>query len=148
MRFKKSKNIKIGNVDVNNLSFLQNVLRELEQKKPQLDDLVRTAESLRESPIKQQIPAKGIASHFKIFFFYFLLENDMFCTSHAKDLYHIRACLKGTWFCFDKNNFPFNCFPFNFLSVIAKTSVKASLVSKIFHQMDITCFLYPSKDVY
>jgi len=35
-----------------------NVLRELEQKKPQLDDLVRTADSLRESPIKQQIPAK------------------------------------------------------------------------------------------
>ena len=31
----------------------------MEQKKPQLDDLVRTAESLRESPIKQQIPAKG-----------------------------------------------------------------------------------------
>ena len=41
------------------LSLLQNVLRELEQKKPQLDDLVRTAENLRESPIKQQIPAKG-----------------------------------------------------------------------------------------
>ena len=39
--------------------YLQNVLRELEQKKPQLDDLVKTAESLRESPIKQQIPAKG-----------------------------------------------------------------------------------------
>ncbi len=37
----------------------QNVLRELEQKKPQLDELVKTAENLRESPIKQQIPAKG-----------------------------------------------------------------------------------------
>ena len=35
------------------------MLRELEQKKPQLDDLVRTADSLRDSPIKQQIPAKG-----------------------------------------------------------------------------------------
>lgn len=39
--------------------FFQNVLRELEQKKPQLDDLVKTAENLRESPIRQQIPAKG-----------------------------------------------------------------------------------------
>jgi hypothetical protein len=38
---------------------LQNVLRELEQKKPQLDDLVKTAENLRESPIRQQIPEKG-----------------------------------------------------------------------------------------
>ena len=37
----------------------QNVLRELEQKKPQLDDLVKTAENLRESPIRQQIPEKG-----------------------------------------------------------------------------------------
>jgi len=35
-----------------------NVLRELEQKKPQLDDLVKTAENLRESPIRQQIPEK------------------------------------------------------------------------------------------
>ena len=42
---------------------MQNVLRELEQKKPQLDDLVKTAESLRESPIKQQIPAKGKTFH-------------------------------------------------------------------------------------
>ncbi len=41
------------------LFLLQNVLRELEQKKPQLDDLVKTAENLRESPIKQQIPTKG-----------------------------------------------------------------------------------------
>ena len=40
-------------------SYLQNVLRELEQKKPQLDDLVKTAENLRESPIRQQIPEKG-----------------------------------------------------------------------------------------
>ena len=40
-------------------NLLQNVLRELEQKKPQLDDLVRTADSLRDSPIKQKIPAKG-----------------------------------------------------------------------------------------
>jgi hypothetical protein len=31
----------------------------LEQKKPQLDDLVKTAENLRESPIRQQIPEKG-----------------------------------------------------------------------------------------
>lgn len=36
----------------------KNVLRELEQKKPQLDDLVKTAENLRESPIRQQIPEK------------------------------------------------------------------------------------------
>jgi len=45
-------------VTINDASF-QNVLRELEQKKPQLDGLVRTAENLRESPIKQQIPTKG-----------------------------------------------------------------------------------------
>ena len=38
---------------------LQNVLRELEQKKPQLDELVKTAENLRESPIRQHIPEKG-----------------------------------------------------------------------------------------
>ena len=37
----------------------QNVLRELEQKKPQLDELVKTAENLRESPIRQHIPEKG-----------------------------------------------------------------------------------------
>ena len=37
----------------------QNVLRELEQKKPQLDELVKTAENLRESPIRQHIPDKG-----------------------------------------------------------------------------------------
>jgi hypothetical protein len=48
------------------LRFLQNVLRELEQKKPQLDDLVKTAENLRESPIKQQIPAKGEFKLFKV----------------------------------------------------------------------------------
>ncbi len=44
---------------MNTLTFFQNVLRELEQKKPQLDDLVKTAENLRESPIRQQIPEKG-----------------------------------------------------------------------------------------
>merc|ERR1719264_2412024 len=58
-----------------------NVLRELEQKKPQLDDLVKTAESLRESPIKQQIPAK---------------EGDPFTENHSGDLHHIRICLKVT----------------------------------------------------
>ena len=43
----------------------QNVLRELEQKKPQLDDLVKTAENLRESPIRQQIPEKGKPLYFQ-----------------------------------------------------------------------------------
>ena len=46
--------------------WLQNVLRELEQKKPQLDDLVKTAENLRESPIRQQIPEKGKPTKFCI----------------------------------------------------------------------------------
>ena len=42
----------------------QNVLRELEQKKPQLDELVKTAENLRESPIRQHIPEKGKLVYF------------------------------------------------------------------------------------
>ena len=41
------------------------MLRELEQKKPQLDDLVKTAENLRESPIRQQIPEKGKPLYFQ-----------------------------------------------------------------------------------
>ncbi|XP_023331747.1 uncharacterized protein LOC111703894 [Eurytemora carolleeae] len=56
-----------------------NVLRELEQKKPQLDELVRTADSLRDSPIKQQIPAKDV----------WLVECPV------SQFYHLRVCLKG-----------------------------------------------------
>ena len=41
------------------LTVFQTVLRELEQKKPHLDELVKTAENLRESPIKSTIPTKG-----------------------------------------------------------------------------------------
>lgn len=44
----------------------QNVLRELEQKKPQLDELVQTAESIKDgsapSANKQHLPAQGILS--------------------------------------------------------------------------------------
>jgi len=57
-------------INYSNIFCFQNVLRELEQKKPQLDDLVKTAENLRESPIRQQIPEKG-RKHF--FFFLFLI---------------------------------------------------------------------------
>lgn len=38
---------------------LQNVLRELEQKKPQLDELVHTAESLKADFNRQQVHGKG-----------------------------------------------------------------------------------------
>ena len=48
----------------------QNVLRELEQKKPQLDELVKTAENLRESPIRQHIPEKGKLVHSNIHKYY------------------------------------------------------------------------------
>jgi len=57
-------------------------LRELEQKKPQLDDLVRTAENLRESPIRQQIPEKGKKSvknfHYSMLKRIFLKEFKIF----------------------------------------------------------------------
>ena len=39
--------------------FLQTVLRELEQKKPQLDELVHTAENLRADTNRQQLHGKG-----------------------------------------------------------------------------------------
>lgn len=39
--------------------FAQNVLRELEQKKPQLDELVHTAENLRADTNRQQLHDKG-----------------------------------------------------------------------------------------
>ena len=57
----------LSNILRTNFIHFQNVLRELEQKKPQLDDLVKTAENLRESPIRQQIPEKGqtITIYFK-----------------------------------------------------------------------------------
>ncbi|XP_059082484.1 dystrophin-like [Tigriopus californicus] len=61
----------------------RNVLRELEQKKPQLDELVKTAENLRESPIKQQIPAKDALMDWK--------QN-----LPEPQLLHIRAILKVT----------------------------------------------------
>jgi hypothetical protein len=40
---------------------VQNVLRELEQKKPQLDELVQTAESIKDGgpPTGKQLPAQG-----------------------------------------------------------------------------------------
>jgi hypothetical protein len=37
----------------------QNVLRELEQKKPQLDELVHTAENLKADSNRQQLHGKG-----------------------------------------------------------------------------------------
>ncbi|EEB13709.1 hypothetical protein Phum_PHUM253800 [Pediculus humanus corporis] len=41
------------------LNFLpMNVLRELEQKKPQLDELVHTAENLKAEPNRQQLHGK------------------------------------------------------------------------------------------
>ena len=37
----------------------QNVLRELEQKKPELDELVHTSENLRAESNRQQLHGKG-----------------------------------------------------------------------------------------
>lgn len=39
--------------------FLQSVLRELEFKKPQLDELVHTAEALKTDANRQQLQTKG-----------------------------------------------------------------------------------------
>lgn len=39
--------------------FVQDVLRELGQKKPQLDELVHTAEALRADTNRQQVHGKG-----------------------------------------------------------------------------------------
>lgn len=51
----------------------QNVLRELEQKKPQLDELVHTAENLKADSNRQQLHGKGeflaMSSTFSCFFF-------------------------------------------------------------------------------
>lgn len=44
--------------DIVVLSF-QNVLRELEQKKPQLEELVNTAENLKSQANRQQLHGKG-----------------------------------------------------------------------------------------
>lgn len=41
------------------LFYVQNVLRELEQKKPQLDELVHTAENLKADSNRQQLHGKG-----------------------------------------------------------------------------------------
>lgn len=45
--------------EVIELFLFQNVLRELEQKKPQLDELVHTAESLKGADNRQQLHGKG-----------------------------------------------------------------------------------------
>ena len=66
----------------------QNVLRELEQKKPQLDELVKTAENLRESPIRQHIPEKGKLDYSNIHKYYGL--NLWYANgTHAYYLYYI-----------------------------------------------------------
>lgn len=41
------------------VGLFQNVLRELEQKKPQLDELVHTAENLKADSNRQQLHGKG-----------------------------------------------------------------------------------------
>lgn len=56
--------------NVTTFQILQNVLRELEQKKPQLDELVHTAENLRADTNRQQLHGKGKVFVF-IFFFHF-----------------------------------------------------------------------------
>ena len=95
-------------------------MRELEQKKPQLDELVKTAENLRESPIRQHIPEKGKLDYsnihkyygvnsvrkwilytiYIIFYEYFEdseygVRNPIRRLSPDSQLLHIRNCLKG-----------------------------------------------------
>lgn len=43
------------------MSFMQNVLRELELKKPQLDELMQTAESLKSESNRHNLHVKGKA---------------------------------------------------------------------------------------
>jgi len=54
---------------------LQNVLRELEQKKPQLDELVHTAENLRADTNRQQLHGKGKCLHFAIYLLLIIIWN-------------------------------------------------------------------------
>ncbi|KAG7201718.1 hypothetical protein KM043_004441 [Ampulex compressa] len=56
----------VGDVDeiMQLLDKQKNVLRELEQKKPQLDELVHTAENLRADTNRQQLHGKGKAPLF------------------------------------------------------------------------------------
>ena len=61
---KKKKKKKIVNYDVLITELIlvwlvQDVLRELGQKKPQLDELVHTAEALRADTNRQQVHGKG-----------------------------------------------------------------------------------------
>lgn len=55
--------------NVTTFQILQNVLRELEQKKPQLDELVHTAENLRADTNRQQLHGKGKVSFSSFHFF-------------------------------------------------------------------------------
>lgn len=49
--------------------YFQNVLRELEQKKPQLDELVHTAENLRADTNRQQLHGKGESINDRCYFY-------------------------------------------------------------------------------
>ncbi|KAK6641274.1 hypothetical protein RUM44_012983 [Polyplax serrata] len=57
----KQQSVVVGDIDdiIQILDKQKNVLRELEQKKPQLDELVHTAENLKAEPNRQQLHGKG-----------------------------------------------------------------------------------------
>ncbi|XP_046399571.1 dystrophin, isoforms A/C/F/G/H-like isoform X4 [Ischnura elegans] len=78
----RQQTVVVGNSDLirQMIDKQKNVLRELEQKKPQLDELVHTAETLKADSNRQQLHGK--APHVSL------------CISPL--LYHLQACLKVT----------------------------------------------------
>ncbi|KAG6458764.1 hypothetical protein O3G_MSEX011050 [Manduca sexta] len=57
----RAQSVAVGDVDdiLHQLDKQKGVLRELEQKKPQLDELLHTAESLKGTENRQQLHGKG-----------------------------------------------------------------------------------------
>ncbi|XP_063241315.1 dystrophin, isoforms A/C/F/G/H-like [Bacillus rossius redtenbacheri] len=78
----RQQTVVVGNVDdiLQVLEKQKNVLRELEQKKPQLDELVHTAENLKADSNRQQLHGKA-------------RNSDALC---EPALSHLRTCLKVT----------------------------------------------------
>jgi len=77
---------------------LQNVLRELEQKKPQLDELVHTAEHLKADSNRQQLHGKG-EYIFLLFSFAILREKQCdFCSRPSR----VQHAIYPIPFCFGR----------------------------------------------
>ncbi|XP_045454604.1 dystrophin, isoforms A/C/F/G/H-like [Melitaea cinxia] len=62
----RAQPVAVGDVDdiLQQLDKQKGVLRELEQKKPQLDELLHTAESLKGTENRQQLHGKGKSCYF------------------------------------------------------------------------------------